>query len=1044
LLLRCIYIPLLFFIIATKISFSQRLNLTYFSEKQGLPIAQISCVHEDKYGFIWTGTMGSGLARYKGEKFETFNINNGLPFGDIITLNSSPKDSALWIGTNGSGIIKYHKGKFSLINKGLNGKLIYSIYFTQNNQVLIGTKDDGLYYGTENNYKKINHFNSHSIYAISELNNNLYIATSKGAYVCDLNFSNVKKIELPIKGPLFSIFIDKQKTIWFGSSNGEIINLNKDIITLITHPDINETIIGGFTQDRSGTIWAVCDAGLLKIQNLKLKILNSENGILDPTLYCITSDRDDHIWIGSDLKGLAEFSNNGIVSFYRDDYLTDNTASSSLYVNQNKIWLGNNTDGILEINNNEELNSIKQILSKERIIQICKLNDLLLVTTENSELITIEGEKISRIKLVDGENNYIISQISSASTSKLIGVSYGHGICEIDLKYKTCKSISIDNIDNSLMSIEKLNNTYYLASYQMGLFKWNGNSSKASEISFNQKQSIKSIFCLANSNNCILAGTLDLGIFIIKDDKIISNISIKNGLPSNEIKSIKAIGKNKIVVGTSKGISLLNFENNIFKVVKNYGSMDGIDIENLLPDILYCDEQKNKVYVGLKHGFQQIDITKEYNPDLPLFSISKIHINNQDSSIIEKDIFFFEKNSSIILPYSKNNLKITFEAHSPLEKLEYTFLLDNFDENWTDWSTSGEFINNNIPPGEYILKAKSRIINSEIESKTQYIKILISPPFYRTWWFISLCLIFGAISIYLFIQYRTQKLIKEKEILEAKVEERTHELKESNLKLEHAYTDIKDSINYAEKIQRAILPMDDLIKKYLPDSFVLFQPRDIVSGDFYWFGTINVDEDYEKDYILFATADCTGHGVPGAFMSMVGNTILNEIVLTNKVFNPGEILHQLHLGVKKALKQNENQSRDGMDIALCCIDIRNNKLLYAGANRPLWLIDANGLTEMKATKSAIGGFTDDSTVFQEHEITLTPDMQFYTFSDGYPDQFGGPEGKKFMTKRLKDLIVAKKDISFKEKKEFFTTTINEWMGKEHEQIDDILLVGFKV
>jgi serine phosphatase RsbU (regulator of sigma subunit) len=177
---------------------------------------------------------------------------------------------------------------------------------------------------------------------------------------------------------------------------------------------------------------------------------------------------------------------------------------------------------------------------------------------------------------------------------------------------------------------------------------------------------------------------------------------------------------------------------------------------------------------------------------------------------------------------------------------------------------------------------------------------------------------------------------------------------------------------------------------------------------------------------------------------MVGNTILNEIVLTNKVFKPGEILHQLHLGVKKALKQNENQSRDGMDIALCCIDIRNNKLLYAGANRPLWLIDANGLTEMKATKSAIGGFTDDSTVFQEHEITLTPDMQFYTFSDGYPDQFGGPEGKKFMTKRLKDLIVAKKDISFKEKKEFFTTTINEWMGKEHEQIDDILLVGFKV
>jgi serine phosphatase RsbU (regulator of sigma subunit) len=133
-----------------------------------------------------------------------------------------------------------------------------------------------------------------------------------------------------------------------------------------------------------------------------------------------------------------------------------------------------------------------------------------------------------------------------------------------------------------------------------------------------------------------------------------------------------------------------------------------------------------------------------------------------------------------------------------------------------------------------------------------------------------------------------------------------------------------------------------------------------------------------------------------------------------------------------------------MDIALCCIDIKNNKLLYAGANRPLWIVDDNGLTEIKATKSAIGGFTDDSTVFFEHEINLKPDMQVYAFSDGYPDQFGGPEGKKFMTKRLKDLLVANQNLSFKEKKEFLMVTIKEWMGLEYEQIDDILLIGFKV
>ena len=215
-----------------------------------------------------------------------------------------------------------------------------------------------------------------------------------------------------------------------------------------------------------------------------------------------------------------------------------------------------------------------------------------------------------------------------------------------------------------------------------------------------------------------------------------------------------------------------------------------------------------------------------------------------------------------------------------------------------------------------------------------------------------------------------------------------------------ALHDIKDSINYAERIQRAMLPSDVTIQKNLPQSFILFKPRDVVSGDFYWFS-------HREGIDYIAAVDCTGHGVPGAFMSMVGSSLLNEIILTMHTKDPSEILSLLNKGVQDALKQRENQTRDGMDLALCAIDYKNRNVKYVGANRALWIIK-NGATEVeeiKATKCAIGGFTDESQHYTTHKLQFVEGDTIYMSSDGYADQFGGTNGKKLMTKRFKEVLL---------------------------------------
>ncbi len=271
-------------------------------------------------------------------------------------------------------------------------------------------------------------------------------------------------------------------------------------------------------------------------------------------------------------------------------------------------------------------------------------------------------------------------------------------------------------------------------------------------------------------------------------------------------------------------------------------------------------------------------------------------------------------------------------------------------------------------------------------------------------------------------------------------------LKASNEEIETQHSEIKASINYAKRIQEAILPSNSLIKKYLPNSFVYYQPKDIVAGDFYWMHVLPEPNgwDINGNVVLFAAADCTGHGVPGAMVSVVCNNSLNQSVKEFGITQPSLVLEKTRELVIDTFSESIEKVQDGMDLALCSLNLKTHELQYSGANNPLWII-RNGATEIeeiKADKHHVGK-CDLTPAFTNHHIQLNKGDHIYIFSDGLVDQFGGPKGKKFMSARFKTLLLSIKDKSMEEQQSTIKQSINKWMGSL-EQVDDICMIGVKI
>lgn len=293
------------------------------------------------------------------------------------------------------------------------------------------------------------------------------------------------------------------------------------------------------------------------------------------------------------------------------------------------------------------------------------------------------------------------------------------------------------------------------------------------------------------------------------------------------------------------------------------------------------------------------------------------------------------------------------------------------------------------------------------------------------------------------MKFEMEEVVKENEIFKLKnvvLQQANDKISKQKNEIETIHKDITASINYASKIQQAILPRKEEIAEKLKKHFVMWKPCNVVSGDFYWYFNA-------ENYAYVAAVDCTGHGVPGALMSMIGNTLLNELVNANKSIEPAELLYLLNLEIKKALRQeiNESENNDGMDIAVCRIDMQNGEMIFSGANRPIYLLKSGSLEieEYKSDKGSIGGFhSNNERNFIQHKIQLNKKDRVYLFTDGITDQFGSETGKKLRAINFRNWVKDAQQIEIEEQRDYFVQKMEDWQGSE-SQVDDMLLIAFE-
>jgi len=390
------------------------------------------------------------------------------------------------------------------------------------------------------------------------------------------------------------------------------------------------------------------------------------------------------------------------------------------------------------------------------------------------------------------------------------------------------------------------------------------------------------------------------------------------------------------------------------------------------------------------------------------------------------------------LPYSDNNVDFRFSAtfFEQEQKTEFSWMLVGQDKEWSSWALHHHVNYNNLKEGLYKFKVKSRNIYGQ-EGSIETFAFRVKPPFYRTLLAYVLYTLIGTFIMFCIVKLNNQRLFYEKEQLANEVHKHTIEIEYQKEAIETQKEEIEQSIRYASRIQRALFPPQDVIDAVFPKNFLIYQPRNVVSGDFYWISQT-------ANRKICVVADCTGHGVPGGFMSMLGFAFLNQIV--DDTISCENILYELRTLIISNLRQevtNENSNRDGMDVGVFTLDTKTNHFEFAGANRPAIIIRGEELIYIKGDRMAISIDDHFNDRFTKRTFDLESGDKIYMFSDGYVDQFGGEHGNKLLIKNFKDVLMRVSKMPMKDQKRELESYLVKWQGK-NMRTDDVIVLGIEI
>jgi serine phosphatase RsbU (regulator of sigma subunit) len=562
-----------------------------------------------------------------------------------------------------------------------------------------------------------------------------------------------------------------------------------------------------------------------------------------------------------------------------------------------------------------------------------------------------------------------------------------------------------------------------------------------------------------NFNDKVIFATSN-GVFEFNEEtnRFLSSSFLTNELKLHQVYRFVPRGADNVwlstYVASSKketGVAILQKNNSYSWYSQPFLRVSDREIHAIFPD------DNDITWFGGPDGLLRYDANVKKDFSQPFYSLIRMVVAGKDSvfggnfykSNGDYNISVTEQPDSqkLKINYSDNSLQFEFAATSFGSEKNNLFnvYLEGNDNDWSGWTNKTEKGYTNLKEGNYTFHVKAKnIYGTESVEATYQFKIL--PPWYRTVWAYIVYVVAFIGFVYLIIRLSVRRLVKAKEKLEETVKERTAEVVSQKHLIEEKHKEITDSINYAERIQRSFLATKELLDENLSSLgggaeggggyFVFFQPKDVVSGDFYWAGKL------KNDLFALVTADSTGHGVPGAIMSLLNITSLEKAVEQSS--NPASILTRARKTIIERLKKDGSAEggKDGMDCSIICFDFKNNKFTYAAANNPVWLVRGNELLEFDPDKMPVGKHDRDSVPFSQSEVALQKGDVVYALTDGMPDQFGGPKGKKFMYKRLKEFLVSISHLPMNEQKEQIKKALNDWKG-DLEQVDDVCLIGVR-
>lgn len=1055
------------------------------SVEDGVLSNDISSVHIDSRGLLWAGTK-NGINRYNGYHFRPFFTTasgNGYPGmqltikvtgdreGNIFVLNSGGFNR---IDSRTGEIDRYPRMAFDS-NFSRNSSLV-DIYPAPDGTIWILTDRSLTSFSGDNNFTTWplpEEFLNAGMVARAlavDARNNVWIGTASGLILFNTQQKEFREIVgAGVPGILSSnevrcLYIDKNDYLWIGTNSGlnyvdpvefeffpyypagiksasplnmvnfisgnasgnlllatsgGIVEFNQSENLFRTIYQATDTTINSVAVDLTGNIWAAADAGIIKIRKSRLPASNVNTRIssLRPGFRLAGDHVSALMAHGSGNKLFVGYRQDGFSAFDTRDFSGNhlNTLDGSpvvgFYPFRQQEYLVASQHDIEVFTPAARRTSILAIypFMKRELLKSSVINCLFYDSRNSLWIGTDDGIQCVRI---DSAKHYARRTLSYQSQNLAIGTVY-------DIEDDAAGNLWIGTNNGLIFYNPSRGNFNRLTPYDINLLNTEH----------------KEVFAIVKENPGVLWLGTSAGVFRFdlgsREFTAISGIS---EIMNSSVKALDVDRNGNIWIGTERGL---------FNYIKSTRALKRYDVEEGLINNSYTSVSAGNaayLFAGGPRGLSVIQAAGEPDSlDNPIVSITAVgYLENR----ADRQDLFFHVSDTIVLSLNRKPIQIEF-AVSDLSRPEhnqyrYSFVKTRNEAEWHALGSRNYVILDRLSPGKYNFSVLGSGTDMNWSDKPTSLVIIVEAPYWRTRFGVAILVLAGMVLLFIFFRFWiTQFFNLSRENQEREMFAKQIMLQKEELTLKNKA--ITDSINYAKRIQTAMLPPYKLFKSIFPSSFILFMPKDIVSGDFYWVNKVG-------NKIFIAAVDCTGHGVPGAFMSIIGFELFRKITNIEGLTRPSDILNRLNDDFHEIFKDVDNVVlRDGMDVAFCSIDKKDMILEFAGAFNPLYLIRDNKIMEVKGDRFAIGldetNFREQT--FKNHIIPIQKSDIVYIFSDGFADQFGGPDGKKYKYRRFRHLLLNLHQLPMEKQHEILENNVMEWRG-EQEQVDDILVIGIKI